>query len=362
MYQVAIVGAGPIGIELAIALKRANVSYIQIEAGEIANTIAHYPEQTPFFSSPKRLEIAGYPLEVYPNLKSTKEQYLSYIRGVVSAENLEFSLFSKVESISKNEKDGVFNLGISKLHTAPNFTVSTEPKNQKIDVEVQAKNIVLAIGDMHAPNKLGIPVEDLPIVSHGFDKLHSFFGLKVLIVGGRNSAVEAALRLARIGAQVTLCHRQADVNTEKVKPWLLPDFRGLIREGKIKFLGDSKLIKIDFCSVTISQKEESKQIPIDRVLLLTGYTQSNDLFSQLGLKQVVKESGNRKTDFNPDTMEAAPGVFIIGTAVAGTQISETTEYIETSHIHIPRVLKALNVECKIPILDSPLRPLEEREV
>lgn len=363
MYSIALIGAGPIGIEMAVALKRAGVNYVHLEAGALANTIGNYPEETSFFSSPERIEIAGYPLETYPKLKATKEQYLSYLRGVCRAENLQISLYSKVVRIDGTSP---FELKISRLLESPSFGKLSEPRHAEVEERsIKAEKIILAIGDMHRPNLLGISGEDLPHVHHVLQDPHSYFGCSVLIVGGKNSAAEAALRLARLGVNVYLSYRKAQLDVAKIKPWILPDLKSLIRSGRIIFLPESEVVEITSDSAVLHNDEGRKvTLKVDKVVVLTGYLQSSELFNSLGVKLIEREVDSRffRPEFNAETLEAVPGVFIIGTAVAGSQVSKTSEYIETAHVHISKVLATLGIECLIPIQDLSPRPLEEREL
>jgi thioredoxin reductase (NADPH) len=350
--KIALIGAGPIGIEMAIALKRASVDYSHFEAGTLAETISNYPEDTTFFSSPGRIEIAGYAFDVYPNLKATKEQYLAYLRSIVRTEKLEIRYQSKVVELEKLTS-GLFDLCIRK-------------QSGNSDYNIQAENLILAIGDMHGPNLLDVSGEDLPHVTHQLKELHTYFGLNVLVVGGKNSAIEAAIRLARIGAKVTLSYRGPELISKKIKPWILPDFDSLVREGEIKFLPSSEVTSIETSAVKLKQNGKEIECKFERVLLLTGYLQDQDLFRQADVKLVEKGRVGRKVLYQPEyeaeSMQAAPGVFIIGTAVSGSSISKTTEFIETSHVHIPRVLKKLGLPCLIPITDAPVRKEEDREL
>jgi thioredoxin reductase (NADPH) len=315
IYEVAIVGAGPIGIELAVALKEANISTVHFEAGQIGATIEWYAPGTTFFSSSDRISICGVPLETPNQAKATREEYLRYLRSVVRQFDLKIRTYDPVTGISK-EKD------YFKLISAGG--------------ETSAKRVVLAIGDMQLPNLLDIPGEDLPYVSHYFRDPHTYFGKKVLIVGGKNSAAEAAIRLYRIGCDVTLSYHAAELNFERIKFWIAPELRSLIASKSIKFLGDSKLKEIaDHKAIfTVQGKESAYQY--DFVLLLTGYCQDPSLFEKFGIELV----GDTKIPvYDPETMETnIPEIFIAGTACAGSQVKSHKEFIETTHVHVNRIV------------------------
>ena len=312
MTRVLIIGAGPIGIELAVRLRQAKIDYKQVDAGAIGSTIAWYAPQTHFFSSPERIEIAGVPLQTLDQSKATREEYLTYLRTVVLQFGLEISTFERVLSIE------------------PGFVVSTTREERRAD------NIVLAIGDMHRPNLLAIPGEDLPHVSHYFADPHRYFRRRVVIVGGRNSAVEAAIRCVRVGARVTLVHRAEALPQDHIKFWLYPEIAAMIRERRITFMPSADVTAIDGDAVTLATGE---RIACDDVLLLTGYRQDTTLFEKAGVGLV---GPNGRPQFDERTMETnVRGIYVAGTAAAGTQVSGTKEFIETSHVHVDRIVAAL---------------------
>ena len=145
--QVIIVGAGPIGLELAIALKRANVDYLHFDAGQVGQTITWFPRQAQFFSSPERIGISGVPLVTPDQTKATREEYLAYLRGVVEQFQLEVRTLQRVTAISRPDP------------TEP-FIVQTH--HGGTDEAFTARYVVLAVGDMHRPRLLHIPGEEPP--------------------------------------------------------------------------------------------------------------------------------------------------------------------------------------------------------
>jgi thioredoxin reductase (NADPH) len=227
-HQVAIIGAGPIGIELAVALKQAGVDYVQIDASQIGSTIEWYPIQMLFHSSSDRLALAGVPIQVPNQQKISREEYLAYMRALVMQFGLEVRTYERVERAHRT--GSTFELR-TRLITGGERTYRVE-------------NVVLAIGAFHAPRLLGIPGEDMPHVSHYFRDPHMYFGKRLLIIGGRNSAVEAAVRCQRAGATVTLSYRREDFDPKVVKFWLLPEMRAMIRDGKARFLPRTEPVEI----------------------------------------------------------------------------------------------------------------------
>ena len=345
--DVAIIGAGPIGIELACALRETSCSVLHFEAGAIGATVRWYAPETRFFSSAERLEIAGVPLLTRGQAKPTREEYLTYLRMVISARGVTVSTFERVVDVHR-ESDRFL------LTTARSFHGVGGPEKvahigaggvpQQTLRRVSAKYVVLAIGGMHQPRELGIPGEDLPHVKHFLSDPHDFFGREVLLVGGKNSAVEAAIRLYRIGASVTMSYRGAGFDKDRIKFWLYPEILGLIRKKAISFYAHTAPVQIDVDTVTLRSTADGANghthtVRADDVLLLTGYRQDPTLFRLFG----VELNGEAQSPtFDPETMETnVPGVFVAGTASAGTQASGVSEFIETGHIHVDRIFRAL---------------------
>lgn len=317
--EVLLVGAGPIGIELAVALKARGIDYVHLDASQVGSTIAWYAPQTHFFSSPERIAIAGVPLQTLDQTKATREEYLTYLRAVVQQFDLRIETFERVVSLRR---------------TASGFEAASVRTGQ--ERRWRARNVVLAIGDMHRPRLIGVPGEDLPHVSHYFGDPHQYFRRRVLIVGGQNSAVEAAIRCYRVGAQVTLAYRGAELDANRIKFWLLPEIRSLIRDGRMLWLPSTTVREIRADRVML---DPGREVLADAVLLLTGYEQDCDLFVQAG---VALEGEGRRPRFDEQTMETnVPGLFVAGTGAAGTQLGGVKEFIETSHVHVARIVAAL---------------------
>jgi len=338
--DIVIIGAGPIGIELAAALKAANLDYLHIEAGQIGSTMQWWAPGTKYFSSPERIAIAGVPLIVADQDKATRENYLDYLLAVVGTHQLDIQTYTRVVGI--NKADEGFNIQTVRSFTGvggPDELNYTPPTSNT--QAIKAKRIILAIGDMHMPRMLDIPGETLPHVSHYLGDVHQYANQRVVIVGGKNSAVEAAIRLFRAGAQVTMSYRGESFDPDRIKYWLYPEIEYLIKKNKIEFIPHSTLESINEQSVILNTADTSKIIPADFVLLLTGYQQDQSLFEQLGIELVTDD---RKPKICLKTMETnVPNVYVAGTATAGSQ-QRTKVFIETSHIHVDRIVAALQGE------------------
>jgi thioredoxin reductase (NADPH) len=203
--------------------------------------------------------------------------------------------------------------------------------------EIFAGKVVLAIGDMHVPRMLGVEGEGLAHVSHYLREPHVYYERRVVIVGGRNSAVEAAIRLHRVGAAaVTLVHRRAEFDPERIKYWLLPEIKHLVRIGAVQFVPSSVVRRITSEGVEVAPAAggEPRLVAADDVLLLTGYVQDSSLFESAGM---ALEGEGRAPKYNPLTMETTvPGLYVAGTAAAGTQ-SRFKLFIENCHGHGERI-------------------------
>ena len=329
--DVAIIGAGPIGLELAIAFQRERIDCLQVEASAIGSTIAWYPLQMPFHSNAERLSIAGVPIQTADQHKPTREEYLAYLRSVVLQFDLRIRSHERVEAIER---------------IGERFRLRTSRG------VIEANRIVLAIGAMHRPRLLGIPGEHLPHVSHYFHEPHPFFGQKLLIVGGKNSAVETAIRCQRAGAHVTLSYRGADFDPAHVKFWLLPELRSMVRDDRVRVLPGTTPVEIRQRSVLLSTSEGLQEIDADAVLLMTGYEQDPSLLRMAG---VTLQGDAQAPVYDETTMETdVAGVFLAGTAIAGSPVGKVRVIVETCHVHVPRIVaaikgrRALSVESPSP--------------
>ncbi|MBL8020126.1 MAG: NAD(P)-binding domain-containing protein [Leptospirales bacterium] len=323
LLDAVIVGAGPIGIEMAAALKREGLSYVQIERGYLGQTIFNYPPDTRFFSSPERIAIAGIPLLTLDQNKATREEYLTYLRSVVVQLQLNINFSESVESISKDKGT---------------FTVRTKHAQTGNEAQYQARNVILAIGDMHKYRMLGIPGEERSNVSHAMRDPHTYLGQRVLIVGGKNSAAEAAIRLYRVGAHVSLSYRKAELPSESIKYWILPELKALINSGMIKFYPSSNVTEIGADRASLATEQGAVTIALDYALLLTGYVMDPWLYKLCGIKTSPE---NDQPQWKADTMETnVPGIYVAGTAAAGTQ-KPYRYFIENCHEHVERIVAAI---------------------
>jgi len=289
-----IAGAGPIGLACAISAKRRGFDPLVIDAGAIANSIVRYPVNMTFFTTPERLEIGGHPL-VCAGAKATREEALKYYRGVARTEDLRVQTYTKL---------------------IDNSTVETRFSRDQISWD----KLVLATGYFDQVNPLGIPGEDLPHVTHYFDEAHLSCGLDVVVIGGKNSAVEAALQLFRAGARTTIIYRGA-AWPKSVKYWLKPDLENRVKAGEIQSRLGTQVVEITARDVLVrGALGNEERIRADRVYALIGFHPDYALFQRLGIA-FDPESG--RPQLNADTLETSvPGIHVAGSMIAGNRISE----------------------------------------
>lgn len=297
-----VVGAGPIGLACAISARRRGIDALVIDAGAIADSIVRYPIGMVFFTTPERLEIGGHPLTC-SGQKATREEALTYYRGVARAEGLRVRPY--VRLVAAERRDGVLHC---QLHSRRGTEVVT------------ADRLVIATGYFDHPNLLGVPGEDLPHVFHHFDEPHRTSGLDVVVIGGKNSAVETALLCYRAGARVTLVYRRAELKPS-VKFWLRPDFENRVAAGDIAAQLGSEVLEITLDAVTIRDRGgDVRRIPADRVYALTGYHPDAGLLRSIGVELTGEDE---RPTLDADTLETnVPGVFLAGSVTAGRNISE----------------------------------------
>jgi thioredoxin reductase (NADPH) len=322
MFDLAIVGAGPIGLETAILAKRAELSYVVLEKGSIVNAIRGYPTYMTFFTTSERLEIGGHPL-VTQTEKPTRKEALEYYRKVVHNEDLNVRLYSEVVSI-KACADG-FEVGIGR------------PDGPE---KLLARKVVVATGYYDHPKLLGVPGEELPHVSHYYSEAHPFFRRNVAIVGAGSSAADAALDLFRGGARVTMLHRGGDFR-HSLKYWVRPNLENRIKEGSIALHLDTVVERITSEEVVARKQGERLVIPADQVFLLTGYFAPPDLLAGAGVRH---DPETLACDLDDMTFESnVPGLYLIGSAGYGVRTSDV--FIENGLVHarqaVPHIVEQL---------------------
>jgi thioredoxin reductase (NADPH) len=306
--HVAIVGAGPIGLACGIAVGQLGLSYEIFDKGCLVNSLYHYPQNMTFFSTAERLEIGGLPF-VSLQSKPGRAEALEYYRRVAVHYRLNLRLFEGVEAVSRQEIDL--------------FRVSTSRG------EYFAQKVIVATGFYDRPVLLGAPGEALPKVSHYYKDPHFYAFQDVLVVGGNNSAVDAALECWRKGARVTMVMMEENIG-ERVKYWVRPDIMNRIQEGSIRAFTSSRVSAIRSYEVDIETPQGPVTIPNDWVLAMTGYKPDFGFLQQMGV--ALSQDGKFYPLYNPETMETnVPGLYLAGVVVGG--MDTHVWFIENSREH-----------------------------
>jgi len=311
-FDLLVIGAGPTGMACAIEAQRAGFSAVLVDKGCLCNSLFHYPAHMTFFTTPELLEIGDMPFSS-PNQKPTRSEALEYYRKVAEHYELDIRQYETVERVTGS--DGDFT-----VHTIDQFDRRLQHRTRKL---------VLATGYYDLPNYLDIPGENLVKVKHYYLEPHPFYGLDVLVIGGKNSAAIAALDLWRHGARVTLVHRGPEMHRH-VKYWIRPDIDNRIKNGEITAHFNSTVAGITEDNVTLATPNGPVTLPNHFVFALTGYHPDFDFIERLGVK--LDQSNARCPICDPATLESnVPGLYLGGVIVAGERTNEI--FIENGRFH-----------------------------
>ena len=321
--DVLIVGAGPAGLSAAIAAKREGLQYLVLDKGGLVDGIYRFPRNMVFFTTPELLEIGGLPF-VTPFEKPTRMEALRYYRRVADAFQLAIAFDEEVAAV-RHEREGERDV----------FVIEVKTRGGETRIH-RSRAVVLATGYYDQPNLLGVPGEDLPHVSHYYSEAHPYFRRPVVVVGGKNSAAEAALDLYRAGARVTLVHREAALGGS-IKYWVKPDIENRIAEGSIPAMFETTVQRITPTSVHVAGPNGAAELPADGVFLLTGYHPDWSLLERAG---VVIDPVRAAARYDPDTLETdVPNLFLAGGVVSGR--TSAPVFIENGRAHGERIARVL---------------------
>ncbi|MGO4544753.1 YpdA family putative bacillithiol disulfide reductase [Paenibacillus sp. 2TAB23] len=305
-----IIGAGPCGLAAAIELGRIGLNPLVIEKRNIVHSISQYPTYMHFFSTPDKLEIGEIPFTT-ANDKPSRLEALNYYRTAAQRKQLRIKAYESITAITP-DKDTF------KLHGENRFGEKTL---------YSSPYVIIATGYFDHPNELGIPGEQLDKVSHFFRESHPYVGMKVAIIGGSNSAIDAALELERVGADVTIIYRGEDYS-RSIKPWVKPGLQAKITKGSIRMLFLSTVTAIDNHSITVNGPEGEMSIDNDFVLALTGFHPDRQFLNAAG---VTMEDEGFPT-FNEETMETnISGIYLAGVVASRHEANEI--FIESGRYH-----------------------------
>ncbi|RAZ79123.1 YpdA family putative bacillithiol disulfide reductase [Planococcus halotolerans] len=303
--DVIIIGGGPCGLSAAIEIQNTGLKVIVIEKGNVVNAIYKYPTHQTFFSSSERLSIGGIPF-ITEERKPRRNQALVYYRNVVTMAGLDVRPYETALSVEKDEE----------------FIVHTTKGVYR------SKYLVAATGYYDQPNVLDVEGAGLPKVMHYFKEGHPYFNQDVLVIGGKNSAVDAALELHKAGSRVTVSYHGTSYS-KSIKPWILPEFDGLVRKGEIRMLFDSMVDRITGSTVELTVDDRKEYIENDFVFAMIGYHPNHEFLEGMG---IVIDPATGRPEFDEITMETGvEGLFIAGVIAAGNNANEI--FIENGRFH-----------------------------
>ncbi len=305
--MVIIIGAGPIGLATAIELQNQGIKTKIIERGCLVNSIYNYPKDMTFFSTSDRLEIGGVPF-ISHGPKPTRREALEYYRRTAESHQLDIHLYEEVQSVEGSDGD---------------FTVKTDRSSYP------ASKAVVATGFYDIAKEMNIPGEELDKVSHYYDEAHPYAWQDILVIGGGNSAVDAALETYRANANVTLAVRYPHIK-ESVKYWVKPDIENRIKNGEITAYFNTEVLEIKPREVLLKTPEGKKTIPNDFVLAMTGYKPNFKLMKKFGID--LTDDEKKMPVYDEKTLETnRKGIYVAGVVCGGMDTSKL--FIENTRIH-----------------------------
>jgi len=299
--------------------KKAGMRALVIDKGCLCNSIYNYPVNMVFFTTPELLEIGGLPM-VSNGDKPTRLEALKYYRKGAEHYELELRLYEKVLRV--DGQDGA-------------FTVVTQTASGR-EEKYHGKKIVVATGYYDLPNEMGVPGEHLPHVNHYYTEPHPFWNQDVVVIGGKNSAVESALDLYRNGARVTLLVRGKELGAS-LKYWVRPDIENRIKAGQIRALFGVRVKEFVREGIVVENDAGVEELKARQVFALTGYHPDYAFIEALGVRL---DKDSRRPSIDPQTLESnVPGIYLAGVVIAGKYTGEI--FIENGRFHGKQIVDAL---------------------
>lgn len=318
MYDLIIIGAGPIGMTVGIEAGKRGLDYLIIEKGMLVNTVFHFPTNMTFFSTSKLLEIGDVPF-ISHGEKPTRREALEYFRRVQETWDLNVNLYETVTEVS-GEK------GAFKVKTSRG--------------EYSTAHVVIATGFYDKPHLMNIPGEDLPKVRHYYDEPHPYVDQKVAVIGAANSACDVALELYHKGSEVTMVIRESEISS-RVKYWIRPNILNRIKEGSITAYFNSSVEEVKERSIVIHTPEGRREIDNDFVMAMTGYEPDFPFLKRVGVN--VETEGDRMLIYEEETHESdVPGVYVAGVVCGGMKTNKF--FIENAKDHAEKIVRDIAEE------------------
>ncbi len=321
LEEVIIIGCGPCGMSTALELKKRGISSLIIEKGNIVNTIHSFPTHQTFFSSSNKLELSDIPF-ITNKHKPVRNEALAYYREVAKRNELRINAYEEV-IFAKKENNIFFIKTINKFG---------EEKDYKCNY------LVVATGYHDQPNLLNVPGSTLPHVNHYFKEAHPYYNQKVVVVGGKNSAVDTALELYHADAHVTVLYRGSEYS-ESIKPWILPEFASLVKHNKIKMIFNAEIVEISKNNIRYKMDGALYSESVDFIFAMTGYHPQIDFLKSLSVN-IESHSGRPK--YHSNTYETnIDRLYVAGVIISGYNGNET--FIENGRHHGYHIAKSINL-------------------
>jgi thioredoxin reductase (NADPH) len=309
--DVLVIGAGPTGLACAIEAQKIGLKALVLDKGCLVNSIYNYPANMVFFTTPELLEIGDIPFAC-ASQKPTRQEALEYYRRVAEHYHLQIHQYHGVETVTGQDGD---------------FRVTATDRSGKIH-DYRSKKVIVSTGYYDLPNPLNVSGEDLAKVFHYYKEPYPYYDSDVLVVGGKNSAAEAALDLWRHGARVTLVHRD-DKISPGVKYWVRPDLENRIKNDEIAAYFRSSVQEIGTDFVVLNTPKGTMRLQNDFVFAMVGYHPDYDFLRSVGLE--LSDLQYRPV-CDPETLESnVLGIYVAGVIVAGSRTSEI--FIENGRFH-----------------------------
>lgn len=331
LLDLLVVGAGPTGIAIGAEARRQGLSVLLVDRGPLTAAIQAYPTFMQFFTTRDLLEIADIPFTIADD-KPSRRQALAYYQAVVNRYQVPLALYEDVLEVRKEGDE---------------FAVATASPGETAPRRVRrARAVALATGYFINPLQLDVPGVDLPWVSYRYLEPYPHYGQEVVVIGGGNSAAEAALDLWRNGARVTLVHRGPEIR-QGVKYWLKPDIENRIEEGSIPARFNARIVafhdgtgqvggEVEIETPDGTQKKVER-LPAQAAYVLIGYVPDAGFERRCG---VEVDPETLIPAFDPETCESnVPGLYVAGTLQAGRRTNLI--FIENSRDHGPKIVDHL---------------------
>ncbi len=311
-FDVLIIGAGPTGLACAIEARRAGYSVVAVDKGCLCNSLYNYPANMTFFTTPELLEIGDIPF-VSAQQKPSRMEALEYYRKVAEYFRLDTRQYHTVTRVEG--ANGAFLVHCTDMLSRP--------------AEFLARKLIVATGYYDLPNRIGVPGEELPKVTHYYREPHPYYNSDVVVIGARNSAAIAALELWRHGARVTLIHRGPAISPN-VKYWIKPDIENRIKNHEIAAHFNTTIREITPDAILLDTPQGELRMKNDFVLALTGYHPDFAFLRALGVE--ISTLASSKPVVDTLTLESnVPGIYLAGVIIAGMNTNEI--FIENGRFH-----------------------------